>query len=67
MKPEVIGAENIKLEIMTNMVKPDKFELFLPREKTETSPSGSSCENCPMRSENHCTGCPATIYFEESE
>jgi hypothetical protein len=65
--PEVIGAEKIKLNVMTNVVKPDKFELILPREKAKTSPCGSSCENCPMRSENHCAGCPATIYFKENE
>lgn len=67
MNPEVIGAERIKLEIIINVVKPDKFELILPKEKSKISPCGSSCESCPMRLDNHCAGCPATIYFEESD
>jgi hypothetical protein len=62
--PEVIGAENIKLEIMENIVKPDKFEFIIPIEKSKVSPSGSSCESCPMRLENQCDTCPATIYSE---
>ena len=62
--PEIIGAEKIKLEIMENIVKPDNFELTIPKEKSKISPCGSSCENCPMRIEKNCAGCPATIYFK---
>ena len=62
--PEVIGAEKINLELMRNIIKPEKFEMILPEEKSKTSPCGSSCKNCPMRLENHCVGCPATIYCE---
>ncbi|MFX0124735.1 MAG: hypothetical protein ACFFAE_13985 [Candidatus Hodarchaeota archaeon] len=62
--PNIIGAEKVKLKLVENIVQPDKFEIVIPKEKSKTSPCGSSCENCPMRSENHCTGCPATIYYE---
>lgn len=64
--PKVIGAEKIELEIMENIVKPDKFELTIPNEKSKLSPCGSSCEKCPMRVKN-CSGCPATLFVKESE
>jgi len=65
MNPEIIGAKKIKLEIMENIVKPDQFELPIPKEKAKVSPCGSSCETCPMRVKKNCAGCPATIFFTE--
>lgn len=65
--PQVIGAEKITLELVENIVKPENFEFTLPEEKSEISPCGSSCEDCPMRVEKNCAGCPATIFFKESE
>ena len=67
MNPQVIGAEKVALEIMDNVIKPEKFEIKLPEVKAKTSPCGSSCENCPMRLENHCNACPATIYYKEND
>ena len=64
--PQVIGAERIKLELVKNIVKPKNFEFTLPEEKSEISPCGSSCENCPMRLENQCEACPASIYHKKS-
>jgi hypothetical protein len=64
--PQVIGAEEIKLELVENIVKPENFELTLPEEKSKTSPCGSSCESCPMRIELQCNACPASIYYKKS-
>ena len=61
--PEIVGAKNIHLELIDNVIKPDEFTLILPKVKTKISPCGSSCKACPMRLEQ-CTGCPATIYSE---
>lgn len=62
--PDIVGAEKIHLELITNVIKTDEFKLILPKVKTKISPCGSSCETCPMRLEHQCTGCPATIYSE---
>ncbi|MFW9904825.1 MAG: hypothetical protein ACFFFH_10875 [Candidatus Thorarchaeota archaeon] len=65
--PQVIGAEDIQLELVRNIVKPKNFDLILPEYKSKISPCGSSCENCPMRLESQCNACPASIYYKKSE
>ena len=62
--PNIIGAEKVTLELVNNVVKPEKVQLVLPEEKSKISPCGSSCEQCPMRLENQCDGCPSTIYSD---
>jgi hypothetical protein len=64
--PQVIGAEEIKLELVETIVKPENFELTLPEEESKISPCGSSCESCPMRIEFQCNACPASIYYKKS-
>jgi len=65
--PQVIGAEEIQLKLVRNIVKPGNFELNLPEDKAKISSCGSSCENCPMRLESQCNACPTSIYHEKSD
>lgn len=65
--PNVIGAKKVTLELVTNIIKPDRFEFTMPEEKSKTSPCGANCETCPLRLEYHCACCPATIYYEKND
>ena len=62
--PEVLGAEEIQLHWIENIISPTDFEMNLPEEKGEITPCGSDCMQCPMREKYDCDCCPATVYHE---
>jgi hypothetical protein len=59
--PEVLGAKNVKLNLIENLLFPEDFQLRIPKVKNRTAPCGSDCHGCPMRKEWNCEGCPAII------
>lgn len=65
--PEVIGAEKVWVHIVENLLYPEKFNLRLPKKKTSIAPCGANCQECPLRKEYDCDGCPATVHYRESK
>ncbi len=66
-KPKTMGLKTATL-LVTDEAKvmyPKEFEPRLPQEKLEVSPCGAICKGCP--SFNHCSCCPATIYYKGAD
>ena len=59
--PEVLGAINVKLNLIENLIFPEDFQLRIPKVKSRKAPCGSDCYECPMKKEQNCEGCPAII------
>lgn len=59
--PEVLGAKDVKLNLIENLLFPEDFQLRIPKIKSHIAPCGSDCHGCPMRKEWNCEGCPALI------
>jgi len=62
--PEVLGAKNVKLNLIENLTYPEDFKLHVPDEKLELSPCGADCMECPLREQFICKGCPATVHYQ---
>ena len=62
--PKATGVEKAWVYIVENMFYPEKFNLKLPKKKTEIAPCGANCITCPLLEEYNCSGCPATTNYE---
>lgn len=62
--PKATGVEKARVYMVENVSYPEKFDLKLPKKKTETAPCGANCQTCSLREEYDCNGCPATIHFK---
>jgi hypothetical protein len=62
-KPELLGAKSVQSFFTEQLLYPSKFKLRLTGNKSEISPCGSNCSECPMREERNCSECPATIHY----
>ena len=63
--PKATALEKAWVYIIENVSYPEKFNLKLPKKKTEISPCGANCQTCPLKEEYDCSGCPATIHYKE--
>ena len=59
--PDVLGAKDVKLNLIKSLIFPENFQLRIPEVKSPVAPCGSDCHGCPMRKEWNCDGCPAII------
>lgn len=64
-KPDLLGAETVRISIAEHVVYGGGFQLRSPDETAEVSPCGSNCANCPQMEEVGCKGCPATTYYQQ--
>ena len=64
--PKATGVEKAWVYIVENVPYPEKFDLKLPKEKTEIAPCGANCQTCPLLDEYDCSGCPATTNCERT-
>lgn len=64
--PKATGVEKASTHIIENLLWPEDFPLRLPARKTETAPCGAKCQECTLRQEYSCTGCPATTLYKDA-
>jgi hypothetical protein len=65
-KPELLGAITVQAYYTEQLLYPVDFKLRLSDSKSEISPCGTNCTTCPMREEQNCHGCPATVHYSEN-
>lgn len=63
--PKETGLETAKVYIIKNIEHLEKTVHILPKKKTETAPCGANCKTCPLRVQYSCSGCPATVHYQE--
>jgi len=63
--PKETGVEKAWVYMIENLVYPQKFNLKVPKKRTEIAPCGADCQTCPLREEYDCNGCPATVHYKE--
>ncbi len=63
--PKETGLQKATAHIVKNMLHPEEIAIILPEKKTDTAPCGANCKTCPLREQYNCSGCPATIHYQE--
>ena len=64
VNPQATGVEKAWVYIVENVFCPEKFNLRLPKKKTEIAPCRATFQTCPLLEEYDCSGCPATTNYE---
>ena len=64
--PKETGLEKATAYIVKNVLCPEDFAPMLSEKKTETTPCGGNCKTCPLREQYNCSGCPSTLYYQET-
>jgi len=67
INPKATGLEKAAVYIVKNVSYPEEFAFRLPHKKTEIAPCGANCKTCPLRKEYNCSGCPATIHYQNTK
>jgi len=65
--PKATGLEKASVYIVKNVLYPEEFAFRLPKNKTGTAPCGANCQTCPLREEYDCSGCPATVHYQDKK
>jgi len=63
--PEITGAKKACVQVIDNLLYPEKFAMRIPSKKTAIAPCGADCPTCPLREQYACPGCLATIHYQE--
>ena len=63
--PKETGLQKATAHIVKNVLYPEEIAIIPPEKKTDTAPCGANCKTCLLREQYNCSGCPATIHYQE--